>query len=487
MKVVKRNGSLVEFDSDKIAKAIEKANNKVEDRFILHILPRELAREISNDIGPREQISVEEIQDLVEKKLYEVGASFELIKEYVTYRYRRSLERDKYNVLMGAVSKKLRASNVVNQNANVDEHSFGGRIGEAASVLTKSYALEYVMSDKARKAHEDNTIYSHDLDSLAVGMHNCLSVPIDYLLKHGFNTRQTDVRPAKSINTAFQLLAVLFQIQSLQQFGGVSSTHTDWTMVPYIRFSFFKHYVLNYLKETDEFVTLNILDMSSDELDDWIDKHKNYYLGKFGLTIQDFKFENENDPRFDKRLFKQAMFDTCIETKQAIEGMYHNLNTLQSRSGCQVPFTSINYGVCTLPEGRMCTKYLLETLIKGLGKLKKTSIFPCGIFQVKKGINKERGTTNYDLYRLALKATAQRLYPNYANCDWSVQVNAVKQDRELKAQIISELSKEQKQKIVSKIKETPVLGGLLGLEIINDQLSVIQEVNPLEEMGTMGK
>ena len=157
-------------------------------------------------------------------------------------------------------------------------------------------------------------------------MHNCLSVPVDYLLKHGFNTRQTDVRPAKSVNTAFQLLAVLFQIQSLQQFGGVSSTHTAWTMVPYIRFSFFKHYVLNYLKETDEFSKLNILEMSSDELDDWIDQHKNYYLGKFGLTVHDFKFENENDPRFDKKLFKQAMFDTCIETKQAIEGLYHNLD-----------------------------------------------------------------------------------------------------------------------------------------------------------------
>ena len=119
--------------------------------------------------------------------------------------------------------------------------SFGGRIGEAARVVTKDAALK-MMSKKSRKNHEENMIYVHDLDSFAAGMHNCLTVPIDDLLEKGFNTRQTDVRPASSVNTAMQLVAVLFQIQSLQQFGGVAASHIDWSMVPYVRLSFLKHF-----------------------------------------------------------------------------------------------------------------------------------------------------------------------------------------------------------------------------------------------------
>ena len=137
-------------------------------------------------------------------------------KVYINYRYLRGMARNQYKELMDAVSEKLTAKNVQNQNANVDEHSFGGRIGEAASVVTKNYALNYIVSPMARQNHENNEIYIHDLDSYAVGSHNCLSIPFDDLLKNGFNTRQTDVRPAQSINTAFQLVAVIFQLQSLQ-------------------------------------------------------------------------------------------------------------------------------------------------------------------------------------------------------------------------------------------------------------------------------
>ena len=124
----------------------------------------------------------------------------------------------------------------------MDEESFGGRIGEASSLLTKTYALDHLISKKARDNHLNNMIYIHDLDAYAVGSHNCLSIPFDHLLAKGFNTRQTDVRPAGSVNTAFQLVAVIFQLQSLQQFGGVSATHLDWTMVPYVRKSFRKHW-----------------------------------------------------------------------------------------------------------------------------------------------------------------------------------------------------------------------------------------------------
>ena len=132
---------------------------------------------------------------------------------------------------------------VQNQNANVDEHSFGGRMGEVADEVLRQYALEHLMSKTSRDNHLNNEIYIHDLSHYALGDHNCLSIPFDDLLAKGFNTRQTDVRPANSINTAFQLVAVIFQLQSLMQFGGVAATHLDWTMVPYVRKSFRKHFI----------------------------------------------------------------------------------------------------------------------------------------------------------------------------------------------------------------------------------------------------
>lgn len=275
-----------------------------------------------------------------------------------------------------------------------------------------------------------------DLDSYAAGMHNCLSIPFDDLLTKGFHTRQTDVRPANSINTAMQLVAVIFQLQSLQQFGGVSATHLDWTMVPYVKKSFFKHYIQRYLEDQKEFLDLDIEDMifsdydetiigengkkyviSRNKFDDWCDEHRDEMLERLGLTKEDFYFDNKE--KLNPVYYQSAKKNTLIELKQAVEGMYHNLNTLQSRSGNQLPFTSINYGTCTSPEGRVVIKSLIQGSIKGVGKFYKTSIFPCGIFQYMKGVNDKPGTPNYDLYRMALQSTAKRLYPNYANVDWS--------------------------------------------------------------------
>ena len=338
-------------------------------------------------------MDVEAIQNAVENRLMQSGY-YETTRSYMNYRYLHGVARSNYKELMDAVEEKLLGKKIDNQNANVDEASFGGRIGEMSRVVSKRYALDYCMSKMARENHENNEIYIHDLDSYAVGMHNCLSIPFDDLLANGFNTRQTDVRPAQSISTAFQLVAVIFQIQSLQQFGGVSATHLDWTMVPYVRKSFSKHFKdgIKYIKPEDD--------------PSRVPKE---------LSFNDLE---ANDPR-NAKVYQYAMDMTKRELNQAVEGMYHNLNTLQSRSGNQLPFTSINYGTCTLPEGRMVIEALLNASIKGIGKLHRTSIFPCGIFQMAKGINRAPGDPNYDMYQLALRSTAQRLYPNYANVDWS--------------------------------------------------------------------
>ena len=387
--VIKRDGTKVLFDKSKIVNAIEKAMNDSSDP-VDHKLSDSIASEIA---AIDSTMDVEAIQNAVENRLMQSGY-YETTRSYMNYRYLHGIARSNYKELMDAVEEKLLGKKIDNQNANVDEASFGGRIGEMSRVVSKRYALDYCMSKMARENHENNEIYIHDLDSYAVGMHNCLSIPFDDLLANGFNTRQTDVRPAQSISTAFQLVAVIFQIQSLQQFGGVSATHLDWTMVPYVRKSFSKHFKdgIKYIQPEDD--------------PNRVPKE---------LSFNDLE---ANDPR-NAKVYQYAMDMTKRELNQAVEGMYHNLNTLQSRSGNQLPFTSINYGTCILPEGRMVIEALLNASIKGIGKLHRTSIFPCGIFQMAKGINRAPGDPNYDMYQLALRSTAQRLYPNYANVDWS--------------------------------------------------------------------
>ncbi len=389
MKVIKRDKTYEEFQWHKIENAINMAFEACDlsmSKDVIECMKHKYNTD--SDII----VDVEEIQDDIENCLMEFNPI--VAKAFIIYRYEHKIIREHKDKLIKGLTKKLMADDIENQNANVDEHSFGGRMGEATRLVTKEYALDYCMSRKARKNHLNNEIYIHDLDSYAVGCHNCLTLPFDDLLKNGFNTRQTDVRPANSINTAFQLVAVLFQLQSLQQFGGVSSSHLDWTMVPYVRKSFYKHYA-----EGLKWICDSALDLSKEEVEN--------------LSIDDDIYKN------NEKVYNYALTKTEKELNQAVEGMYHNLNTLQSRSGNQLPFTSINYGTCTLTEGRMVIKALLNGSLNGVGKFHKTSIFPCGIFQVMKGVNKEKGTPNYDLFRLALTSTSQRLYPNYANVDWS--------------------------------------------------------------------
>ena len=412
MKVQKRDGRIVEFNKDKIISAVSRAYKEVDGEVSDHakIDIELMADEISK--SKQDILSVEEIQDMVERKLMKSSRK-DVAKVYIIYRNDRTRIREKNSALSKAISDKLFARNVENQNANVDENSFGGRMGAVTSVVTKNYALNNCMSEMAKNNHLDNIIYIHDLDHYAVGDHNCLSIPFDELLAGGFNTRQTDVRPAQSVGTAFQLVAVIFQLQSLQQFGGVSATHLDWTMIPYIRKSFLKHYITAWLKDNEDFTKLDLLNMI---FEDWVDSHKSEFFEITNTTEEDYTLDNKS---LNRKYYQSALYDTIIETKQAVEGMYHNLNTLQSRSGNQLPFTSINYGTSTVTEGRLVTRCLIETSIKGIGKLHKTSIFPCGIFQCMKGVNRKPGDPNYDLFKLALKSTSLRLYPNYANVDWS--------------------------------------------------------------------
>ena len=305
--IIKRDNRKVPFDSQKIKDAVIKAFTAVDGEITPYA--EEKAQNIADYIegymeGIPNELTIDDIQTLVEHGLMSCKRK-DVATAYIEYRHDRDKARKWNNQMMTTIKEKLSASNVINQNANVDERSFGGRKGEADSVLMKQYALDNCMSAKSKARHLNNEIYIHDLDSYAVGMHNCLSIPFDDLLARGFNTRQTDIRPANSINTAFQLVAVIFQLQSLQQFGGVSATHLDWTMVPYVRKSFKKHYC-NGVK----YLYNNEYDAKSKALN---------------CSVINTPIDCEWYQKEYPKAYKYAMDMTEKELTQAVEGMYHNL------------------------------------------------------------------------------------------------------------------------------------------------------------------
>ena len=460
MEVIKRDGKKVNFDVSKIRNAISGANARTKEMTesdierITEIVVNKCNKQIN-------ELDVEVIQDLVEDSLLKSKFN-KTAKSFILYRDERNRIREGKSKLIKEVGAKLLGLKIDNQNANVDEMSFGGRKGEATNVLVKQYALNYGMSKKAKENHLNNEIYIHDLDSYAVGQHNCLSIPFDYLLSHGFTTRQTDVRPANSINTACQLVAVIFQLQSLQQFGGVSATHLDFTLAPYVKKSFKKHFTdgLKYVEN------VNVEEKAYNNT----------------LSIVDDKYKAHT------KAYEYAYDMTVKELKQAVEGLYHNLNTLQSRSGNQLPFTSINYGLDTSVEGRLIIKALLEGSINGTGKYHRTPIFPCGIFQVKKNINLYPGTPNYDLYQLALESTAKRLYPNYANCDWSNQKSWEEQDVKDRQAYIDSLSTADYNKLYARLSEDTKGAKQLGLTLTDQHKieAISLADNPNVFFSTMG-
>lgn len=319
-KVIKRDGTQVDFCAANIQNAIDKAFQSCD-----YPVPSHISKQIAEEISQYSDycLSVEQIQDIVEEKLMKSDFA-NVAKAYILYREKRTQERERKSETMKSFEEKIFAKKVANQNANVDEQSFGGRVGEASSVILKEYALKYCMSEKSRNNHLNNEIYIHDLDSYAIGSHNCLSIPFDKLLANGFNTRQTDVRPAGSVNTAFQLVAVIFQLQSLQQFGGVSATHLDWTMVPYVRKSFWKYYNdgLRYCENKD----FTLEDIREYQGDDTLSK--DIPISGLYCCIGDTDLE-----KCYPKAYQYAMDMTEKEVHQAAEGLFHNLNTLQSRSG----------------------------------------------------------------------------------------------------------------------------------------------------------
>ena len=394
MHVIKRDGTRVLFDPNKIVRAINKAMVSAYGS----VYESDTAEEIADLIGSRGvDMSVEQIQDLVESYLMKSEYP-EVAKSYIIYRDQRSKERTRRSKLIRAVMKRTEATAVENSNANVDEKSFSGREKEASADVQKVIALDYTLSPEVSQAHKNMLLYQHDLEKTNIGEHNCLFVDFEKVFNEGFVTRNGDIRPPATLSSACQQTAVIFQCQSQVQFGGVGTVHLDYDLAPFVKKSFRKH-MHHYLTDVEG----------------QTDENADIILGQHGPIIMDNHKLRQEMPA----AFAYALKQLEREGTQASEAMYHNLNTLESRAGSQVPFTSINFGRDTSTEGRFVSEHMLKASLAGIGKHHLTPIFPISIFQYKQGCNANPEDPNYDLKKLAIESLSKRIYPNFVNCDYS--------------------------------------------------------------------
>ena len=400
MYVIKRDGTRVLFDINKIVNAINRAMIHVDGC----LYETETAEEIADIIASEgKTMTVEHIQDRVEEELMKSSRP-DVAKAYILYRDQRTKERDRRSKIIKTVMRRTDATAVENSNANVDENSFSGREKEASSDIQKIIALDYTLTPEVSEAHRTMLLYQHDLEKTNIGMHNCLFLDFEKIFTEGFRTRNGDIRIPSSYSTGCQQYAVSFQCQSQVQFGGVGTVHIDYDLAPLVKKSFRKHlkYYFTDAKNLSE---------------DTVENMFKAFEKEHGEICVDNK---ENiDIAIGAEAYNYAIKQLEREGEQSSEAMYHNLNTLESRAGSQVPFTSINFGRDTSTEGRFVSRKMLEASLAGIGKHHLTPIFPISIFQYKVGCNANPGDPNYDLKQLAIESLSKRIYPNFVNCDFS--------------------------------------------------------------------
>lgn len=390
MNVIKRNGLLEEFDKNKIYKAVMKAAI-ASDVSDFEPEAEMIATDIENLLlnGDDENVNIEQIQDLIEIDLYAIAENPTIAKAFILFRDKRKQERDRANRYSRIIKSRAISPEDANAkaNANLDENSFSGRMYEANEELWKETALDDFMPKEIADLHKKAILYLHDLSRFAIGQHNCLTVDFSHIWENGFITRQATLRPPARFSTACQQMAVIFQVLSQHQFGGIASGHIDRDLARFV-------------------------DMSRQKL---IKKYESAGVSK-------------------EQADKLVQFDLEQEIKQGCEALVHNLATLQSRPGAQLPFSSMNLGLDTSEDGRLVSKGILEAMIAGVGPNHTTPPFPILCFQVKKGVNRYPTDPNYDLYQLAIECATRRLTPNFVNCDSSVcHANPEDPDTELTA------------------------------------------------------
>lgn len=424
MKVIKRDGKIVDFDKTKIAMAIRKGfvNSRSQGSYteedhnkVLVNVVDDLKKKYKED----DNIPIEEIQDLIELELKNLGF-IDIYETFSSYRTRRSESRkafqNRQHKLMKAIEglslKTAIEEDAKRDNANVDGNTPMGTMLQYGSTLSREFAKSYIMNPKFASAHDSGEIYIHDMDFMPMGTTTCCQINIEKLFKTGFSTGHGHLRPPKDIMSYSALAAIAIQSNQNDQHGGQAIPAFDFYMAPGVKITFkkqFKQALTDYIDLVDE---KKVVDM--DKLIKKIDD-----LKTISFDIKDFKEFYEKDKTLE-RVFQKA-YDSALQktdrrTYQAMEAFVHNLNTMHSRAGAQVPFSSINFGTDTSYEGRMVIKNYLLALDSGLGK-GETPIFPISIFKVKEGVNYFEKDPNYDMFKLACKVSAKRLFPNFSFLD----------------------------------------------------------------------
>lgn len=389
--VTKRDGIISEYNPNKITDAIIKAMRMTEmgiDKDLSEKITLKVTQQVMKS---KNTYSVELLQDLIEKDLM-MSSRKDVAKEYITYRQKRTEERLKQSELFKIGEGIISGDNeeITKENANLNGESYSGKMNRFGSEYSKMYARNVMLPKRLVKAMDEGYIHVHDLDHYSVGTHNCLFIPFDKLLANGFQVSDKgSVRTPNSIMTAMAQVAIIFQCQQNSQFGGCGAAKFDWDLAPYVTKSFIKHFKKGQMYFGETFST---------------------------VSVEDLCVDNSELLKVFPKSYTYALEETKLETKQAAESLIHNLNTMASRAGGQVPFTSITFGLCTSTEGRMVSESILNASMNGLGH-SETAIFPQLIFQCKQGVNQNLGEPNHDIFMKAIECSSKRLFPNFANVD----------------------------------------------------------------------
>ena len=426
--VIKRSGKKVEWNGTKIAIAIKKAFDSLEkgeeksySEKDVNKVYNAVIKRIETEYQNEEKIKIEAIQDLIEAELQKQGYP-DVYKAFADYRERRNVsrqvffgEKKQHKFLKALESLGLKSSyeeNAKRENANVDGDTAMGTMLQYGSTVSKEFAKAYLMKPKFAEAHDNGDIHIHDMDFLPMGTTTCCQIDLRKLFKNGFSTGHGYLREPKDIISYTALAAIAIQANQNDQHGGQAIPAFDYYMAPGVLCTFkkqLKQAIYDYLDLTDFEYFINM-----DRVAKEIDKIKTIDID---LNMFDpFTKDSEQLKRLFKKAYDKAYEKTDRQTYQAMEAFIHNLNTMHSRAGAQVPFSSINFGTDTSPEGRMAMRNYLLATDAGLGN-HETPIFPISIFKVKEGINYNPGDPNYDLFRLACEVSAKRLFPNFSFID----------------------------------------------------------------------
>lgn len=386
--VIKRDGRIVGFNEEKVATAIRKAmlhTDNGEDR--------ELVREITDKIAfqGESQMTVEAIQDAVEMALMNSSRK-DVAKQYISYRNQRSIARKAKTRDMFLEIINIKSNDITRENANMNADTPAGMMMKFSSETTKPFVDDYLLNEEVKEAVIGNYLHIHDKDYYPTKSLTCVQHPLDHILKNGFSAGHGESRPAKRIETASILGCISLETAQNEMHGGQSIPAFDFYLAPYVRTS--------YIEEVKVLEELNGQD----------------YSHLYQVEIKDYNTNLLDGLSGDKRLIQHAINKTVVRVHQSMEAFIHNMNTIHSRGGNQVVFSSINYGTDTSPEGRCIIRELLKSTYRGVGN-GETAIFPIQIWKKKRGVNYLPEDRNYDLYQLAAKVSARRFFPNFLNLD----------------------------------------------------------------------